>query len=42
MNELNRNLAENLGNFLMGFRDEVIKGLQNYLQFNAVLSPELI
>lgn len=31
MNEVNQNLAENLGTFLLGFRDEVVKGLQAYL-----------
>lgn len=30
MNELNQNIAENLGTFLMGFRDEVVKALQEY------------
>ena len=28
MNELNQNLAENLGLFLMGFREEVVKALE--------------
>ena len=32
MNELNQNLAENLGLFLMGFRDEVVKALQSYTE----------
>lgn len=32
MYELNQNLAENLGKFLLGFRDEVVKGLQEYLR----------
>ncbi len=32
MYELNQNLAENLGLFLLGFRDEVVKGLQEYLK----------
>ena len=31
MNEVNQNLAENLGQFLMGFRDEVVKALQTYM-----------
>lgn len=32
MNEsLNQNLSENLATFLMGFRDEVIQGIQEYL-----------
>jgi hypothetical protein len=30
MNELNQNLAENLGLFLMGFREEVVKALEEY------------
>ena len=42
MNELNQNLAENLAVFLMGFRDEVVKGLQEYLFLNKALSPETI
>ncbi len=32
MNELNQNLAENLGVFLLGFRDEVVKALQEYIR----------
>ena len=31
MNELNQNLAESLGIFFLELRDEVIKGLQDYL-----------
>ncbi len=42
MNELNQNLAENIENFLLGFRDEVVKGLQEYLQLNANFSLERI
>lgn len=42
MNELNQNLAENLGAFLMGFRDEVIKGLEDYLLLKTKLLPETI
>lgn len=42
MNELNQNLAENLGAFLMGFRDEVIKGLEDYLLLKANLLPETV
>lgn len=42
MNELNQNLAENLGAFLMGFRDEVIKGMQEYMQLNSALSLETV
>lgn len=43
MNELNQNLAENLGTFLMGFRDEVIKGLEDYvLSKTKKLIPETI
>lgn len=34
MNEMNQMLAENLGVFLSGFSDEVIKGLQLYLNMN--------
>lgn len=40
MNELNQNLAENLGAFLLGFRDEVVNGLQEYLQLNNNLLLE--
>ena len=36
MNELNQNLAENLGTFLFELRDEVIKGLQDYIQMNGL------
>ncbi len=42
MNELNQNLAENLGKFLLEFRDEVVKGLQEYLTLNSSLSYETI
>ncbi len=35
MNELNQNLAENLGEFLFTFRDEVVRGLQEYFKCNA-------
>lgn len=42
MNELNQNVAENLGAFLMGFRDEVVKGLEDYLLLNTKLSLETI
>ena len=42
MNELNQNVAENLAAFLMGFRDEVVKGLEDYLFMNAKLSVESI
>ncbi len=42
MNELNQNLAENLGAFLMGFRDEVVKGMQEYIQLNGNLSIETV
>ena len=43
MNELNQNLAENLGTFLMGFRDEVIKGLEDYLILKTTsLIPETV
>lgn len=42
MKELNQNLAENLGMFLLGFRDEVVKGLQEYLSANVAFSCETI
>lgn len=42
MNELNQNLAENLGAFLMGFRDDVVKGMQEYIQLNGSLSTETV
>ena len=43
MNELNQNLAENLGTFLMEFRDEVIKGLEDYLILKTTsLIPETV
>ncbi len=32
MNELNQNLAENLGVFFTDLREEVIKGLQEYMK----------
>ena len=32
MNELNQNFEANIRVFLMGFKDEVVKGLQNYLK----------
>lgn len=32
MQELNTAIAENLGNFLLRFEDEVIKGLLEYLK----------
>ena len=38
MNELNQNLAEHLGAFLLGFRDEVVKGLQDCLNTQTELS----
>jgi len=34
MKDLNENLAENLNGFLLSFRDEVIRGLQEYLNNN--------
>ena len=42
MNELNQNLAENLGTFLLGFRDDVVRGLEEYLNANSNLSYETI
>lgn len=38
MKELNQNLAENLGNFLFALRDDVVRGLQDYLNTKPVLS----
>lgn len=35
MNELNTNLAENLNEFLFSFREDVVKGLQEYLEQNS-------
>ena len=32
MDKQNQNLTENLGNFLFGFTDEVVKGLREYLR----------
>ena len=32
MNELNQVLAENLGEFFMELSDEVVRGLQRYLE----------
>lgn len=37
MNELNQNLAENLSLLFLELKDEVIKGLQNYMQVNGLL-----
>ncbi len=34
MNEVNQNLSENLGAFLMEFRDEIVNGIQKYLETN--------
>lgn len=39
MNELNLSLAENLGNFLSAFTEDVVRGIQEYLN---PLSFELI
>ncbi len=36
MNEFNQTLAESVGNFLLEFRDDVVKGLQEYLMLNGV------
>lgn len=38
MNELNQNLAENLENFLFSLRDEVVKGLQEYIELSNTLA----
>lgn len=38
MKELNQNLAENLGEFLFALRDDVVKGLQTYLDKNNLLA----
>ncbi len=40
MNELNQSLAENLSIFLFELRDEVIKGLKEYIKLNGGLSLE--
>ena len=42
MNEVNQSLAENLGTFLLGFRDDVVRGLEEYLLSNTNLSYETI
>ena len=42
MNELNPNLAENLGNFLSAFQEDVVRGIQEYLTINNSLSFETI
>ena len=36
MNEVNQNIAENLGLFLLELKDEVIKGLQEYINLNGL------
>lgn len=41
MNELNQNLAENLSLFLMELRDEVVKGLQDYMQQSGLALESL-
>ena len=40
MNELNQNLAENIGTFLLELKDEVVKGLQEYVQQSSGLALE--
>ncbi len=42
MNELNQNLSENLSVFLMGFRDDVVKGIQEYLKLNSNTDVEVM
>ncbi len=42
MNEKNQNLAENLGAFLLELKDEVIKGLQEFMKLSGSLSFETI
>ena len=42
MQELNLCLAENLGNFLSNFKEDVVRGIQEYLTLNSSLSLELI
>lgn len=37
MNELNQNVAENLAEFLLAFRDDVVRGLQEYLNSKPAL-----
>ena len=41
MNELNQNLAENISLFLMELRDEVVKGLQDYVQQSGLALESL-
>lgn len=40
MNELNQNLAENINNLLSGLKDEVILGLQQYMNLGTALLRE--
>lgn len=42
MNELNTNLAENLGTFFSEMKDEVAKGLLEFLQLNNNLILERV
>ena len=37
MNDMNQNLAENLSNFLFNLKDDVVKGLQDYIRNNTPL-----
>ncbi len=36
MNEVNQNVAENLGLFLSELKEEVVKGLQEYFKLNGL------
>lgn len=42
MQELNQNLADNLGKFLMLLKDDVEKGLEYFLLQNELLLTERI
>ena len=42
MQELNQNLADNLGVFFMQLKDDVEKGLEYFLLQNSLLLPENI
>ncbi len=35
MKESNQNLSEAVGTFLLEFRDDVVRGLQEYLMLNS-------
>ncbi len=42
MNEENQCFSENLSAFLMGFRDEVVKGIQEYLRMNNCMNTDAL